>query len=559
MTSSCTTCGISFEITDQDLAFYKEISPEFNGKKYNIPPPLLCPLCRLHQRMTFRNERTLYKRKSDLSGKELVCMFAEGNPYKVCDQDEWWSDSWDPMAHGKEYDPDRPFFDQLLELNLAIPHPSLNTSNTENSYYTNFSLNVRNCYLCYGMTNSEDCMYNKFAMGCQNVFDSLSLYECERCYEGIASQNCYGCFFFLNCKNCNDCLFIEECLSCTDCMLCFGLRNKQYCYKNQQLTKEQYDQKKKEILPLTAETIPKLQKEFYDFSSSLPHRASHIVASDDCTGDMISNSKGCHECFDINNCEDCTYTAFTPNGVSTYDTTFTAPLGPKWSNHCISAMGTRMMGVFMCWETNDAYYSINCRNCDYIFGCVGLKRKKYCVLNKEYTKEEYDALVPRIIEQMTEEGTWGQFLPVDLSHFAYNETIANEYFPMTKEEVERRGWKWKEEQEEILNVEKTIPGEKLPGTIDDIPDDILNWTITCEQTQKPFRIMKQELAFYRDLNLPVPRLHPDERHRRRLAQKNPYTLQERTCAKCKQNVKSNIPSDTPLTVYCEECYLKEVY
>jgi len=108
-------------------------------------------------------------------------------------------------------------------------------------------------------------------------------------------------------------------------------------------------------------------------------------------------------------------------------------------------------------------------------------------------------------------------------------------------------------------VEKTIPAEKLPALIKDIPDDILNWAIECEETKKPFKILKQELAFYRKMNLPIPHFHPDERHKRRMASRNPRKLWKRECGKCGLEIETTYAPEKPEKVYCEKCYLKEVY
>ena len=82
-------------------------------------------------------------------------MFAPDNPYKTCSQEEWFSDTWDPMAYGKDFDSSHPFFDQLHALNLAVPHPGLNNTNVENSEYTNYALNQKNCYLVFGAADNE--------------------------------------------------------------------------------------------------------------------------------------------------------------------------------------------------------------------------------------------------------------------------------------------------------------------------------------------------------------------------------------------------------------------
>ena len=108
-------------------------------------------------------------------------------------------------------------------------------------------------------------------------------------------------------------------------------------------------------------------------------------------------------------------------------------------------------------------------------------------------------------------------------------------------------------------VDKVIPAEKLPDSIDDIPDDILNWAIKCEATGRPFRIIKQELEFYRKMKLPIPHFHPDERHRRRMALRNPRKLWRRPCGKCGKEMETTYAPERPEIVYCESCYLQEVY
>lgn len=80
-------------------------------------------------------------------------------------------------------------------------------------------------------------------------------------------------------------------------------------------------------------------------------------------------------------------------------------------------------------------YCANCFHSSYCFGCVGLRNKSYCILNKQYTKEEYEVLVPQIIKKMQADDKWGEFFPITMSPFAYNETVAQEYFPLSKEEA----------------------------------------------------------------------------------------------------------------------------
>jgi hypothetical protein len=145
-----------------------------------------------------------------------------------------------------------------------------------------------------------------------------------------------------------------------------------------------------------------------------------------------------------------------------------------------------------------------------------LRNKEYCVFNKQYSKEEYETLVPKIIEHMTKTGEWGEFFPSSISPFGYNETVAQEYYPLSRDQTFGT-FTWSDYEPPFPKVEKIIPASKLPDDITLVPDDILNWAIECEITGKPFRIIVQELAFYRKHCLPIPKRHPDQRHLDRMA------------------------------------------
>ncbi len=95
----CRQCAAVFPITDKDMEFYEKVSPVFGGKRYSIPAPTLCPDCRQQRRLSFRNERKLYKRKCDATGKDIISIYSPDKPYTVYHQDYWWSDKWDPLDY----------------------------------------------------------------------------------------------------------------------------------------------------------------------------------------------------------------------------------------------------------------------------------------------------------------------------------------------------------------------------------------------------------------------------------------------------------------------------
>lgn len=133
---------------------------------------------------------------------------------------------------------------------------------------------------------------------------------------------------------------------------------------------------------------------------------------------------------------------------------------------------------------------------------------------------------------MQKTGEWGRFFPKYLSSFAFNESVAIEYYPLEKSEATGRGFLWTDFETPFPKVEKYIPASMLPTDITKIPDDVLNWAIECEDTKKPFRLTTQELEYYRKHSFSVPKKHPDIRYRARLALRNPRNLFERTCNAC---------------------------
>jgi hypothetical protein len=142
--------------------------------------------------------------------------------------------------------------------------------------------------------------------------------------------------------------------------------------------------------------------------------------------------------------------------------------------------------------------------------------------------------------------------------------VAQEYFPLNRKNAINRVFTWSDYEPEFPKVEKIIPANLLPETISEIPDDILNWAIVetsqCNvSTNRPFKVIKPELDFYRKMNLPIPHLHPDERHKNRMTLRNPRKLWKRNCMKCNEEIQTIYSPERKEIVYCEKCYLKEIY
>jgi len=548
---NCVQCKSLFEITDKDRDFYDRISPEFGGKKYSIPEPTLCPPCRSQRRMSFRNERTLYHRKCDLTGKQMVTMFSPESPYVIYDQEEWWTDKWDPMDYGQDFDFSRPFFEQFKELQLKVPRMSLSVISSENSTYTNYALGNRDSYLLYTADYNEECAYGRMALRNLSSFDFDYADDNRFCYECTDVYKCYQCFFCQKVENSSDLAFCYNLQSCKNCLFCANLTNQEYCIFNEKVSKEEYEKKRREVF--SSRSVFEIAREkAQDFFLKFPRKALENLNCENALGNYLKNCRTAEYCYDSHDLEDCNFCSNLTGAKDCYDWDFFG--GSELCYEMVSSAYKLHKCAFCMnnWEGfSNLYYCDLMLGNDNCFGCVGLRKKKYCILNKQYTKEEYEKLVPRIIEHMITTSEWGQFFPMWCSPFAYNETIANVHYPLTREEVLERGWRWHGELE--LKAYKG-PAYKIPDRIGDVQDDICKAILICEKTGKPYKIIPQELEFYRSFSLPIPRYCPDQRHIDRMALRNPRILYDRQCDHCHKVIKTTYSPDRPEKVFCEPCY-----
>lgn len=559
MNQCCVACGETFEIPAADLAFLDRMAPSFAGEVFSIPPPTHCPLCRWQRRLAFRNERRLYKRKCDLTGKQMISMHAADAPFPVYYISDWLGDKWDARSYGRDFDFGRPFFEQFAELARVVPRFSLFVDPTmdENSEYTNCASESKNCYLISQAEKNQDCYHSRGINNCRDCCDCLRVNDCELCYECINASRCYRCSFVQDCDSCSECFFSSDLRGCQYCFGCHGLQQKQFYMFNEPLSRGEWERRIKNIA-FTAEVIEEFQKKSEALRLKTPQRFAHILQCEDSTGDHLLECRDARDCFDSKGLEHCAYCFEVLNGAQYCQDFSMFGLNCELLYEC-NGCGYNVYHVLFanhCWQNvSELYYCESCfpsvKNC---FGCVGLQWQEYCILNKQYSKEEYIVLAARILRHMKETGEWGEFFPLHFSPFAYNESLAGQFFPLTKEAVKEKGWRWLEDTESAGSGR--LP--QVPATIEETAEEITDEVLMCESTRKLYRITKAELQFYRKIGVPVPRKHPEERYRLRFEKRNPRRTWPRKCEKCGSDLRTSFPFDSPHIVYCERCYLESV-
>lgn len=539
----------------------------------------------------------LYQRKCDAPGhrETIISMYAPEESIKVYDHEFWFGDKWDAAAQGREYDFSKPFFGQFKELLQEVPHIAFFDSKSVDSRYCNITVEHKNCYMVSAGWNNEDSMYSNRISYCKDTLDSYVCHKTEFGYENVSCRNSYQLFFSIDSENCDNSSFLYDCKNCSYCIGCTNLRYKQYHIFNKPYTKEEYFKRIKDLDLGKYTTISFLKGKFQALREGALHKYANLLKTENVIGDHVENSRNCYCCFDlVGDAENVRYSHWGTYGLrDSYDT------GPGTGGNSellyegvsIGVKNARCMFGVVIWYSHDVLYSFNCHDSHHLFGSVGLRSKSYCILNKQYLKEEYECLLPKIKEHMQNmpykdskgrEYRYGEFFPPEMSPYTYNETVALDYLPLSKEDAASKGFRWREEKERKLSI--TIEASDISDNISNVSDSITKDTIGCEHKGKcqeqctaAFRITPQELAFYRKFNLPLPRYCLNCRHYQRIQQRNPLKLWRRKCRcnsadseyrntathihgekACPNEFETSYAPERKEIVYCEACYLQEI-
>ncbi|MDP2630957.1 MAG: hypothetical protein Q8P56_06160 [Candidatus Uhrbacteria bacterium] len=544
----CSITGKLFIISDAEIALRETLG---------VALPIVHPNERMRELLSWRNDSTLYAHACDNCKKSILSFFNPTNTFpqycRVC----YFSDSW--QAPQKEIDFSRPFFEQVHELYNATPSWALAvTEPMENSDYCNAVTAMKNCYMCFNAGFCENCIYVKTGMHNKECVDTLVFGNSEIAYECMGGGHGYKLFWSQQVIKCTESYFLYDCQDCMNCFMSCGLRHKQYVFRNVQMNKEEYEREIGSIDFGSFSTIKALEQEFEAMKKSYPKPRMIGVQNEAVSGNHIYACKDVYESYLMEQAENCVNCYDCVNLVKDCLDVCTFGYGLE-QGYCSMGLGHNDYNVRYSVATIEnsinCEYCLECRNCSDCFGCTGISKKQYCILNKQYTKEEYEIQKKGLIDHMHETGEYGSFFPKSMCPFGYNETVAQLTLPLSQEQARMLGFKW---------YEKPIPAysqQDVYTPLDNIKDiawtDVQGKVIVCEESGRPFKIIKQEFDFYKKYSIPLPRLHPEVRVKNRYPTDELYNLHTTQCSACGVEVETSMP-DTD-SVLCEACYQKQIY
>lgn len=541
---NCTQCSQTFTIYSEDREFYSH---------FDVPDPTMCPDCRSQQRMAHRNEVNLYPGTCALCNKPIISQYSADKQLTVYCRECWWSDAWDPYSYGRAYDFSRPFFEQFNEFIRSVPLINLLDYKSENSEYTHCVSNNKNCYLIFSSDYNENCLYSVWLSKCKEVVDCFRVANSEQSYASFFCDRLYNCQYMVKCFSATESMYCYDSRNIQNCALSYNLRNKQYYIFNEQYTKTDYEKKLAELQLDTVRGRAKALEKFNKLmnNDAIHHYRNTLGRIENVSGDYLRNAHNIFHCYDLEEATNCRYVRNMNFMKDSMDCEYGGDGENGYQNVETYPMPQGGMCTFACYGGSAVLYSHSIMNSKDVFASSGLKKAQYVIFNKQYSQVEHEAMLMKIKAHMKQTGEWGEFFPIQHSLFGYNETNAQDWMPMTQQQVSQQQWSWHE---------FSLPAEAQGDAH------------TCTQCKSPFKLVQAELDFYAHHKIPEPTKCYKCRYADRRAWHTPMQLRNIQCTctraehdnhaaeqRCSETFETTYPEDFARNIFCSDCYRAEIY
>ncbi len=525
-------------------------------EKLGVPIPEKLSKYIFQELAAFWPHFAIHKRKCDATGKDIISVFDEDCPYPVWYREYWAKNSNPPSV---DFDFNKSFFEQLWDLFQKCPIPHNVNLFNENCEYADDWWHSKNCYLSHSGVHCEDCYYSFRIFRLKDCQYCVFSFNSEKCVDLINSHRCFNVKYALNSRDCRDSNFLFDCHNCSNCVLCWNLRNKEYCINNKQYTKEEYKKELEKFNVSSRKNYKLLKENFHKIIKTKAWwRNQDMEKCDNSSGDYMENCKNAINNFFIEEAED-TVNSFRGMGIKDVIDT----VSPFSVERCYYSS----MPQIDCYEirfcndvSNSKYmeYCIRCLNCQSCFACCGLVNKKYCILNKQYSPEEYEKLVLQIKEKMKQEGVHNQFFPGYFSANPYDESLAGFHWPISIEQQKNLGFRSKNIEER--KNENYLSISNIPDVHEGVSEGICNKVFWDELAKRPFQINKLDIVFSKKNKAPLPDCFYISRIKENFSWMFcSAELRETTCAITGEKILTGLPEFLNGRILSRDAYLKEIY
>ncbi|MBI4598779.1 hypothetical protein HY734_01115 [Candidatus Uhrbacteria bacterium] len=550
----CSVTGQPWRLTEEEIALCR---------KFNVPPSTIAPDVRLKMMNGFNTGLAVFWKEDAKTGKPVISAIHPDSPIQVVNDTDWFAEDW--SEKGRPIDAQRPFWDQLWDLMRDVPYIASRSTGMQNTVGVG-AMNVIDSYMACGSADVTRSFYTYAAFQTEDSVDVANSRQVARSYHVAGSANIVDSQFVFESQSCLSCSFVFDCWNCENCFGAVNKRNKKYLWFNGQLTKEEWERRRKDADLSSHAVVERFRAQFYDlWKREGVWPASFETGNTESDGERLTGCVRCTDCYWQLKSVDCRRCRF---GFENTDCAYLS--GVAWETGSYMSTGCSHSAADLFCMNNDSCQnmelSVNCHDSQDCFGCAGLRNKRFHVLNRPYDEQTYWHLVDEIKCRMLDEGTYGNFFPGKFSPSGFQYSTGELYIGYSLEDLEQYGaLSFDPARGQVLAPHKG--GDVQPLSIVDIPDTIdetdpavwVGKPIVDPEAGRNFSVIPVEFEVYRAHRWPFPRAHFVRRLTDLVRHSNGPIKEERVCATC----------DLPIVTYrnmrfperkvlCQACYLKHL-
>ena len=552
---TCAALGTKWHMDEEEIEMYR---------KYNVPPSKYHPITRMKLMKSYFVLFDFWYNKNAETGETIISTTHPASGVKVLPDKEWFQRSFD--EHARDVDMSRLVFDQIYDLMRDVPQAAnYNYVLPENSLAF-ISLGDQDSFFVLACVSKRTC----YAMNSYNVEDSAELTLASNVYNSynvVHSSRIHNCRFLRECYDCVNCDFCFDVRNCESCFGATNKRNAKYLWFNEQLSKEEWEKRRSEVDLASYEERLSYENKFKELMGTAVWPENFNIKAENCTGEYIT---------DANNIKDGYYVMDGSHDVVQASYLFGVPsnnchyaVASIGSSDCYYSLGTKncswnKFALSIVTNCIDSEYCSSCQDIENCFGCVGLKKKKFCIFNKQYTEGEYWQKLDEIKCKMLDEGEYGDYPPMSFSLQYVQRSGAPIVYGATIEELKKMGANLFDADADGADGPEIDPStiKSVDDISDRVDESIIGKPFMDEVYGRRFAYLKPEMKLYEKLEVAPPRNHPTRRINELYAEMNIAVFEEMNCSKCNKDIRVGKNRNYPTReVYCKECYLKhlEIY
>ena len=544
----CPISGEKWMLTAEDIERFRA---------WGVPVPEYSPTIRLKELAGWGAGIDLWWKPHFQTDKPILSGIHPDALSPTMTDKEWFEKDWG-AEYSAEADASQPLFNHIRPLIEHVPYPSLSSHGSTNCVGCGM-VDCVDCYMAFGCKMVKDSWYTFRTQYSERVMDAPFLLRCENVFASAKSVGCNSCTQIFECNQCLRSAFLFDCQNCEDCFCSSNLRRKQYVFLNEQLTEAEYKTRMKQVDLSSTEQFEYWKSEFHrvvseqtiwpeNFSVNVQNCVGEgMMDSLDCSGFLMDNSRAIRDGWNIFDSEHLDTVVISYNSNDCY-------------NVSVALASHNIKFSFVAEQSQDCEYVINCYSCENCFGCVGLNRKKFCILNKQYTEEEYWQKLDEIKCAMLDRGEYGRFFPAVFAplgvKYGYGYVVA----PLTNEELAKLGGR---DDDPIAGMrfapyDVNAPTSKIadvPDRITNVGDEWIGKQFFDAEANRRYSVNASELAYRKEHGYPFPRRHYTARLKDLVASVNGPIQEKAVCAKCSKQIMTSESSVYPKrTICCKPCY-----